>query len=82
MVLCQRDFIISFRYILTNLLFLEEITTQVVKGHPVDIICMGFSKDFDKVPHRNLLEKLKAHCIGLTHQMDRSMVMQQETEWF
>ena len=38
---------------------------QVDKGHPVDRIYMDFAKAFDKVLHRRLLEKLKAHGIGL-----------------
>ena len=41
----------------------EQFTAQVDKGHPVDIIYMDFAKAFDKVPHRRLYEKLKAHGI-------------------
>ena len=31
---------------------------------PVDIIHLDFQKAFDKVPHKRLLLKLKAHGIG------------------
>ena len=45
------------RSCLTNLLcFLEEITKWVDDGSPVDA--------FDKVPHQELLLKLKTHGIG------------------
>ena len=49
---------------LTNLLkFLEEVTKYVDEGNPVDVLYLDFSKAFDKVPHKRLLEKLKAHGI-------------------
>ena len=54
------------RLCLTNMLcFLEEITKWLDEGSPVDIIYMylDFQKAFDKVPHRRLLLKLKAHGI-------------------
>ena len=31
------------------------------EGHDVDVLCLDFSKAFDKVPHRRLLDK----CRGL-----------------
>ena len=37
---------------------------MVDQGLPVDIIFPDFQKAFDKVPHRRLLLKLKAHGIG------------------
>ena len=50
---------------LTNLLdFLETITKWVDEGAPVDVIYLDFQKAFDKVPHKRLLSKLKAHGIG------------------
>jgi retron-type reverse transcriptase len=36
---------------------------MVDDGSPVDIIYLDFSKAFDKVPHKRLIEKLKAHGI-------------------
>ena len=48
----------------TNLLeFLERVTSEVDRGHAMDIIYLDFSKAFDKVPHKRLLEKMKAHSI-------------------
>ena len=43
--------------------FLEEITTLIDRGSPVDIIYLDFQKAFDKMPHQRLLLKLKAHGI-------------------
>ena len=49
----------------TNLLqFLEKLTTVQDQGHSIDVIYLDFAKAFDKVPHRRLLEKFKAHSIG------------------
>merc|ERR1711917_13188 len=48
----------------TNFLeFLERVTSEVDRGHAMDIIYLDFSKAFDKVPHKRLLEKMKAHSI-------------------
>ena len=67
------------RSCLTNLL-LEEITAQVDNSHPVDIIYMDFAKVFDKVPHRRLLEKLKAHGIG--PKLIKWRLCNRNREWF
>ncbi len=49
------------RSCLTNLLvFLEEVTSDIDRGNPVDVIYLDFQKAFDKVPHRRLMEKVKA----------------------
>jgi len=49
----------------TNLLeFLEEVTSAVDKGDPVDVVYLDFSKAFDKVPKERLLKKLLAHGIS------------------
>ena len=48
----------------SNLLsFLEGVTSTVDSGEAVDIIYLDFAKAFDKVPTRQLLEKVKAHGI-------------------
>ena len=60
----------SGRSCLTNLLtFFELVTNYIDKGHPVDAIYLDFSKAFDKVPHKRLIEKLKAH--GITGKLCR-----------
>jgi len=54
----------SGRSCLTNLLdFMEEVTRELDNGNCVDVVYLDFSKAFDKVPHRRLLSKLKAHGI-------------------
>ena len=53
------------RLCLTNLLkFLEEVTAYVDVGSPVNVLYLDFSKTFDKVPHKRLVKKVKAHEIG------------------
>jgi hypothetical protein len=48
----------------TNLLeFLENLTKVQDDGDPIDAIYLDFAKAFDKVPHRRLLAKLKAHSV-------------------
>ena len=77
---------------LTNLLsFLEEITSYVDDGFPVDVLYLDFSKAFDKVPHCRLIEKMKAHGIEgnvvswveswLTGRKQRVVVNGSPSEW-
>ena len=40
--------------------FFEEVTRKLDKGEPVGVIYLDFLKAFDKVPHRRLLNKLRA----------------------
>ena len=48
----------------TNLLhFLEVLTKAVDNGDSVDVVYLDFSKAFDKVPHKKLLHKMRAHGI-------------------
>ena len=48
----------------TNLLvFLESVTGDIDAKHNVDTIYLDFAKAFDKVPHKRLISKLKAHGI-------------------
>ena len=48
----------------TNLIeFLDSVTAAVDRGEPVDVVFLDFAKAFDKVPHRRLCEKLRAHGI-------------------
>ena len=49
---------------MTNLLaYLDNVTKHVDNGLPIDTLYLDFAKAFDKVPHRRLLMKLKAHAI-------------------
>eukprot|EP00061_Rhincodon_typus_P003990 g21493.t1 len=43
--------------------FFEEIKKMIDKGKLVEIVHMGFSKAFDKVPHGSLVQKVKSHII-------------------
>ena len=45
-------------------IFLEEVTNYVDFGYPVDVLYLDFQKAFDKVLHKNLLLKIKAHGIS------------------
>ena len=59
----QHGFLES-RSCLTNLLeFLEDVTSMIDDGDPVDVVYLDFQKAFDKVSHRRLLAKLTAHGI-------------------
>ena len=50
---------------LTNLLsFYRKVFETINKGNEFDIVYLDFSKAFDRVPHRRLLSKVKAHGIG------------------
>ena len=40
------------------------MTKYVDESNPVDVLYLDFSKAFDKVPHKRLVEKVKAHGIG------------------
>ena len=47
---------------LSNLLeTLDFITSSLVEGHCVDEIILDFAKAFDLVPHRRLVQKIKAY---------------------
>jgi hypothetical protein len=47
-----------------NLLdFFERVTKDLDEGRNVDVVYLDFSKAFDKVPHKRLIKKLKAHGI-------------------
>jgi len=49
----------------TNLLhFLDVLTKAADEGKNMDVIFLDFSKAFDKVPHRKLIQKLEGHRIG------------------
>jgi hypothetical protein len=49
---------------LTNLLsFMHYVNRSVDDGEQVDVVYLDFQKAFDKVPHKRLINKLKAHGI-------------------
>ena len=59
----QHEFLTG-RSCLTHMLaYLESVTKHFDIGLPVDTLYLDFAKELDKVPHRRLLIKLKAHGI-------------------
>ena len=49
---------------LTNLLvFIEDISRMLDEGKDVDIVYLDYAKAFDKVPHKRLIDKLRAHGV-------------------
>ena len=62
---CQHAFVRN-RSCLTNLLvFMDEVTNYIDRGHLIDVIYSDFQKAFDKLPHERLLMKLAAHGIAV-----------------
>jgi ribonuclease P/MRP protein subunit RPP40 len=53
----------------------------VDKGKSVDIFYLDLSKAFDKVPHKRLVEKMKAKGIeaGVVRWVDRKLAFRQDT---
>ena len=49
---------------LTNLIYLEQVTSEIDKGVPVDTHYNDFADVFDKVPHHRLIENITANGIG------------------
>jgi hypothetical protein len=46
---------------LTNLLvYLEDVTSMLDSGRAVDVVYLDYAKAFDKVPHKRLVDKLRA----------------------
>jgi len=55
----------SGRSCCTNLIeFMDRVTAAADAGEPMDVVFLDFAKAFDKVPHRRLGEKLRAHGVG------------------
>ena len=53
------------KFCLTSLLsFYRKVFETIDKGDEYDIVYLDCSKAFDRVPHRRLLSKVKAHGIG------------------
>ncbi|XP_072025359.1 uncharacterized protein [Amphiura filiformis] len=76
----------------TNLIeYLEVITKTVDEGIPVDVVYLDLAKAFDTVPHRRLVEKIKAHGIEgkllywieawLTDRKQKVVTQGAESEW-
>src|SRR6266496_2871386 len=50
---------------LSNILtFLDQAARWIDKGEAVDVLYLDFTKAFDKVLHRHLIDKLAAHSIS------------------
>ncbi|XP_072437775.1 uncharacterized protein [Chiloscyllium punctatum] len=41
-----------------------DVTRKMDEGDPVDVVYLDFQKAFDKVPHKRLVSKIRAHGIG------------------
>lgn len=76
----------------TNLLsFYKKVFETMDEGDRYDIVYLDFSKAFDRVPHRRLLSKVKAHGIEgkvlewirgwLTNREQRVQVNGRKSEW-
>ena len=76
----------------TNLLqFLETLTDENDRGNAMDVVYLDFSKAFDKVPHRRLLEKFKAHSVDgkvldwiqswLANRTQRTVLNGESSDW-
>ena len=76
----------------TNLLeFLERLTSEQEAGRPMDVVYLDFSKAFDKVPHRRLMGKFRAHSIDgnvlrwvenwLTGRRQRTVLNGETSDW-
>ena len=60
----QHGFLKNKSCLINLLVFLEEVTNYVDSGYPIDVLYLDFQKSFDKVPHKRLLLKIKAHGIS------------------
>eukprot|EP00061_Rhincodon_typus_P014817 g42124.t1 len=49
---------------------------MIYEGKAVDVVCMDFSKSFDKVRHGRLVQKVKSHGIGVIEYKDRQIMLQ------
>jgi len=59
----QHGFVKDKSCLTSLLIFMEEVTSYIDSGFPVDVIYLDFQKAFAKVPHCRLISKLKAHGI-------------------
>ena len=44
-------------------IFLDRVTQSVNECQNIVVVCMDFEKNFDKVPHRRLMQKIRAYDI-------------------
>ena len=52
----------------TNLLtFYEEVSCELDRGRPVDVVYLDFAKAFDTVPHKRLIYKIRS--AGIDHKV-------------
>ena len=63
----QRGFLKNKSCLIDLLVFLEELTNYADSGYPVDVLYLDFQKAFDKVPHKRLLLKIKAHGLQIDY---------------
>ena len=82
----QHGFSSGNKSCLTNLLIyleVEQVTSEIDKGIPVDTLYIDFAKAFDKVPHYRLIEKIAANGIQswLTDRKQRVIVNNVPSDW-
>jgi hypothetical protein len=88
---CQHGFV-SKRSCVTNLIeVLNDWTSNLDEGKPVDAIYLDFSKAFDSVPHARLMKKLEANGVNghvkewisdfLTERRQRVKINGSESSW-
>jgi len=57
----QHGFIKGRSCLNNQISFYDQVTRLVDEGKTVDVVCLGFSKAFDTVPHSIFLENLASH---------------------
>jgi len=60
---CQYGFIKGRSTVLQLLHILDKWTKLLDEGRQVDVIYTDFEKEFDKVPHKRLLSKLRSYGV-------------------
>ena len=59
----QHGFRAGHSFVTQLLEVIEDIFELIDEGHEVDVVYLDFSKAFDKVPHKRLLQKLRSYGI-------------------
>ncbi len=60
----QHGFRQGHSYLTNLLIYLEELSSYIDQGYPVDVIYLDFSKAFNKVSHQHLMNMIEARGIS------------------